>query len=350
MRKTISLAVIFCLLMILSSCTPRYIFVPVPSPEDDTTPYDVETPEMFSAMLSATGQVRLTEDVTIPEISFESGKTYDIDLNGNVLTLTTDANNKRFVVEDSSIVNISNGTLSVNVPSSSNADGFVNVGENAKLVLDGVEYTSERTGIAISEKGAVLEVRNSVITAENGFAIGTNAGVDPADIAITIDNSEIYARNNTGVLFNISGTLNIINGSLIEAAAHGVIVRCGNLNIENSTIHSTCLDNPPAYDGFKNGNWGTGNNIQFGALIIGNASIGAGYNHDTIVNIDDNSKIIIDDTAYPAVYAATANGFTTNIQTIPDEYADMLKNPDNYFISTSTTGSIVVEGETIITR
>ena len=112
MRKTIfKAAAVLCVLFIAVSCT-QYRIVPIFPPEDDSTPYDVSTPEDFVTMLTSTGRARLTADVAIETLdsviaSGEAAVSRLIDLDGHTLTVSDDSE----ISGDGTIVTMSNGTL-----------------------------------------------------------------------------------------------------------------------------------------------------------------------------------------------------------------------------------------------
>ena len=290
-------------------------------------------------MLSAAGQVRLTEDVTIPEISFESGKTYDIDLNGNVLLLKSDTTEVPFVVPEGSTITLSNGELNldINLPSSDKA--AISVEKGGTFTLDNVDYSTEMTGILIDDDSSALNILDSSITTEKGYAVGTNASGNPVDLVINIRGSELLAKQCCALLFNINGTLNI-SDSYIEAGAQAVIVRGGTANITDSVLYTNCEDPYTAYEPYFESNWKTGNALQYGTLIMGNTT--TGYDYPTTVTVDNNTRISIKEGPMPAVYAAASNNQPVTI-IIPDTYAGMLKQDGNHYFA-SATDSITVNG------
>ena len=94
MRKRIlCVGLIALAVLMMTACQPRYIFWPMPD-MDKSTPYDVASPEEFTAMLATSGQARLTDDIELTALKFEENagskeEPRSIDLNGNTLTVPT---------------------------------------------------------------------------------------------------------------------------------------------------------------------------------------------------------------------------------------------------------------------
>ena len=70
MRKRIlCVGLIALAVLMMTACQPRYIFWPIPD-MDKSTPYDVASPEEFTAMLATSGQARLTDDIELADTYF----------------------------------------------------------------------------------------------------------------------------------------------------------------------------------------------------------------------------------------------------------------------------------------
>ena len=203
MKTLFKTLIILLVLLTAASCT-QYRFIPFPLPEeDDSTPYDVTTAEDFSEMLSTTGQARLTSNISISNLPVEKNGSYNIDLNGNTLTLNaaSSADTDRLVISEGAnlVINGNGGTFSISIPSeSSSSKAFIKLNPNSSLTLNNVTYRSERTGILVDQTAAELNINNSTIIAGGGYAVGTNASNAVEGIKININNSNLYADNGTG--------------------------------------------------------------------------------------------------------------------------------------------------------
>lgn len=320
----ISIALI--LMLVAVSCT-QYRFFPFPLPdEDDSTPYDVSTSESFEEMLRTTGQVRLTSSISVSDFPIEEDENYSINLNGKTLTLNAASADGRLVIAKGSKVRINGngGTLKISIPSVTDPSiAFIKLQPNSSLTLNNVTYNSARTGILVDQTAAELNINNSTIIAGGGYAVGTNASNAVEGIKININNSNLYADNGTGLLFNIPSSLNIVN-SHIEGGAQALIVRGGTATI---TAASELVSNGKVkaadYAQYDNGQWGTGNAVQYATLVVGNAT--TSYNYTTDCTVDDSTKITMSTTGYPRVYVASANdkNVVLNIaETIAEEIID----------------------------
>ena len=162
MKTLFKTLIIMLVLLTAASCT-QYRFIPFPLPgEDDSTPYDVSSAEDFSKMLSTTGQVRLTANISVSSLTLpENIKEYSIDLNGN--TLMADASIP-LEIPDGTSMKISNGTFQTNNEGAASNISNLIVGEDSDLILDNVTYNAGPSGIYLYSPNATAEILNSVIT------------------------------------------------------------------------------------------------------------------------------------------------------------------------------------------
>lgn len=161
--------------------------------------------------------------------------------------------------------------------------------DNTKLVLDGVELSTNQTGLMVADcnKNVTIEVLNSKITAAL-YGISTNASKPTSDnIKIKISNSEITTKSsdgdNTGVLFNVIGSVEIEN-STITGDRQALILRGGEGHkITNSTLVVT--GNNSITTEYINENWNSGNEVPLASLVIGNRS--GSYQYKTSVELNN---------------------------------------------------------------
>lgn len=303
----ISIALI--LMLVAVSCT-QYRFFPFPLPdEDDSTPYDVSTSASFEEMLRTTGQVRLTSSISVSDFPIEEDENYSINLNGKTLTLNAASADDRLVIAEGSNVRINGngGTLKISISSVTDpSKAFIKLQPNSSLTLNNVTYNSDETGILVDQNAAKLNINNSTIIANGGYAVGTNASNAVEGIKININNSYLYANNGTGLLFNIPSSLNIVN-SHIEGGAQALIVRGGNATIKNnSVLVSNGTVEASGFDQYVDGNWEDGNAVPYATLVVGNATENS-YEYSTTCSVDDSTSIVMKTPNRPKVYVASAN-------------------------------------------
>ena len=243
----------------------------------------------------------LSTDYKIDAIIIDSD-TY-IDLNGNLLSFVD------IDVEDGATLTIENGMLyctygdQVNVAS-------IYVDQGCSLYLENVDYYTKSTAIYVRGDAAIADVRDSVIHSE-GYSITTNAGsTDNYYVKVNVSDSVIYGdedRAGTAILMNVPAVTTITD-SYIHGYFHGVVIRGGTATITGSEIVNT-MDDDSLADYFDNRNWGTGNTINFGALVLGNKSTSA-YQYPTNVTIEDT--VVTSDglcaDSFPAVYVWANEG------------------------------------------
>ena len=323
----------------------------VSSSIDATTPYDVATAEEFQTMLQQEKKVILTADITAPLISLTSGESYEINLNSHTLTLSdvlsgTDYGTAVFVSRGS-LLEISNGNI-IYSDSSSGNDAAFQVDYGSTLSLVNIDLESSATGIALFNENTKLFLENCYVSGAGYYAVCTNASTACEGTAVDISNSRIvHTGENAALLFNVNGTLTLTD-SYVEGGHQGLIARGGTVSIVNSDICSNGKGDIEGNENIllfhQNGTipWGSGNQVAYAALVIGNALTGTGYNYDTVVNLDDNSSVSmqinegVNDGA-ARIFIASANGYSATLNSNNTAYRnemvanDWIWGPSCYF-------------------
>ena len=237
----------------------------------------------------------LSTDYKIDKISIGSD-TY-IDLNGHLLSFVD------ISVGSSATLMIEDGMLYCTFAGDANVSSIY-VDQGCSLYLENVDYYTKSTAIYVRGDAAIADVRNSVIHSE-GYAVSTNAGsTDNYHVKVNVSDSVIYGdedRAGTAILMNVPAETTITD-SYIHGYFHGVVIRGGTATITGSEIINTSDDETYA-DYFDGRNWGTGNTINLGALVLGNKNPSA-YQYPTNVTLEDT--VVTSDglsaDAFPAVY------------------------------------------------
>lgn len=238
--------------------------------------------------LEAGKDVILFKDVTLSDPLTISSST-QINLQGRTLTIN-DIKIKTSGDSNTEVV-FRNGKIQRTAPTTNTAISTVSAYENTKLVLDGVELSTTQSGLfaANNNDNITIEVLNSKIEAAC-YGIGTNATIPnpSSNIKLVIKNSEITTKSsdgdNTGVLFNVKGSVEIEN-STITGDRQALILRGGEGHkITNSTLVVTGNNNITKE--YTSGNWGSGNEVPLASLVIGNRSSSA-YKYNTSVELNN---------------------------------------------------------------
>ena len=260
-----------------------------------------------AAIESGQALVMLADHTITSEVTLTGN--LSIDLNGSVLVfqLINVENEAVLTVTDNGEVR---GALygtdrgAVNLSS-------IYVDAGSSLILDGINYYSEGTAVYVRGDAASVDVVDNTVIHSWGYCISTNAAtVDNYDVIINVDSSALYAdeRSGTAVLINVPGSLSI-NNCTVKGYMHGVVVRGGTAVITGSSI-TLEIDDDSLSDYFDNENWGSGNTINLGALVMGNKS--TSYQYPTSVTITDSTVTVQGDAAgsYPVayVYSNTRDG------------------------------------------
>ncbi len=259
----------------------------------------------------------------------------DIDLNGQELKI---GGTTPIVLNSSKSISLKDGTLVLENQNSRRVG--IAICEGGNLELNDVNMTATDVSMVV-DKGtnkATVDIIDSVITSTDNYILSTNAGNPEtgADVVINIKNSTLIAQNSdsTAVLMNVPGTLNI-EDSHLEANRQGLIVRCGNATVNNSTVKSnvtTDMIQQNSWDYYDNNKWGSGNEVPVAAVVVGNrgAEGAISYPYDATLTSINSSFIIANNLP---VYAAGYNGHTATISGI--DSADVIQ-------STGFGGNVVI--------
>lgn len=339
MKNFVRITFILLLLLSFSSCT-QYRFFPVIPPADDSTPYDVSTPEAFEEMLNTSGQARLTSDIEISTLSFgaESPVARSIDLNGKTLSISDTAG---LVVKNGSQLTIRDGNIETSMEGLENiAKCAVSVLGSSSVVFDNVEYHSAGSGVFVYNDNSSFVATDSTIIADGAYGVGTNASNPQRNVSITLDNTDVTSGY-IAVFFNVQGNLNIFD-SIITSGQVAVLARCGTANISNSHIHSTGSmpgTEDPGYC-FEADKWGGGNAVAYAALTIGNGK-GEAYDFDATVTLSstevemDVTQGVNDDAC--RIFVASTNNMTGKFITDNEDYiAEIKENKHSKWIGPKT--------------
>lgn len=259
----------------------------------------------------------------------------DIDLNGQELKI---GGTTPIVLNNNKSISLKDGTLVLD-----NRNGRrvgIAIYEGGSLELNDVNMTANEVSMVVDRgtNNATVDIIDSVITSTDNYVLSTNAG-DPetgANVVINIKNSTLITQisDSTAVLMNIPGTLNI-EDSHLEANRQGLIVRCGNATVNNSTVKSnvtTDVIQQNSWDYYDNNKWGSGNEVPVAAVVVGNrgAEGAISYPYDATLTSINSSFIIANKLP---VYAAGYNGHTATINGI--DSADVIQ-------STGFGGNVVI--------
>lgn len=259
----------------------------------------------------------------------------DIDLNGRELKI---GGTTPIVLNSSKSISLKDGTLVLENQNSRRVG--IAICEGGNLELNDVNMTATDVSMVV-DKGtnkATVDIIDSGITSTDNYILSTNAGNPEtgANVVINIKNSTLIAQNSdsTAVLMNVPGTLNI-EDSHLEANRQGLIVRCGNATVNNSTVKSnvtTDVIQQNSWDYYDNNKWGSGNEVPVAAVVVGNrgAEGAISYPHDATLTSTNSSFIIANKLP---VYAAGYNGHTATINGI--DSADVIQ-------STGFGGNVVI--------
>ena len=250
------------------------------------------------------GDYILNEDVTLSNLTFESGKKVNIDLNSHTLALNS---NSTIEIKDGAQVGIKNGTIkALNIPDGTKS--LFNIQKDSSIMVDNA--TIDTTGTALFPQGnaASVTVTNSIIKA-GVYAVGTNAsGPDNYGVNITLSNSEFSAphgfkdadNDNCVVMINVPGTLKM-NQCKVIGDRQALVVRSGTVSVTDCVIVNTGEYSDHSLH--LNSNWKSGNEFPMASILVGDRSGGKAYSQaDSSLSIY-NTIITSEGSDVPAIYA-----------------------------------------------
>ena len=258
------------------------------------------------------GKITFTSDVTISigDLSTaldsqleNSNNKLEIDLSGFTLNITNPDKGKFGVqIEQNADITIRNGKIVAQQQLDGGHSLFAPKSD-VSFTLDHVTLTTNGTGIYAAGSATAVIVKNSTINAE-GYAIGTNASADESGKPIYSYNVNINVSKSTlnapiGALINVPGSLDISN-SEINAQYQGVIARGGSTTINNTEISLSSVTDADEYKKYESQDWGTGNAVPMGGIVVGNRY--NSYNYPASCTVSGSTSVTVPE-GTNAVYA-----------------------------------------------
>lgn len=233
-------------------------------------------------------------------------------LNGN--TLKTDNS-----------VNLNKGETLIITDGNLSCGQIVAASEGAELTLKNTTATVSDILVDHGINEATINIEDSDITASANFGISTNASDSESgkNVVINVKNSKIVGKDPingndcTGILFNIPGTLNVTS-STISGGRQGMIVRCGTVNVTDSTITKTSAVKDidiDAKDDYTTTNWSQGNMVVAAPLTIGNFQSGGStsYAQDAVVTLNNVTIVKQEQDNGPLVYLGSNDNYAAKL-------------------------------------
>ena len=242
---------------------------------------------------------------------FPIAKDSYIDLNGKTLIVTGASSS--YVLHGYSLT-ITNGNLNFN--GVGDTTGALIAQKDSSITLDGVTFTT--TGCALFPMGnaAEINVSNSTVNAKS-YAVSTNAAVSTnSGVIINLENSDL--TSNTGILFNVVGTLNM-NNCVVNSVMQSVIVRGGTATIENCTLNNSLPKEDIDAHYFENSEWGTGNAVPLAAIVVGNRTAKS-YEYPASATLIDVVTNVSEGALNVYLYGNTAENDATLTYSYTDEF------------------------------
>lgn len=306
----------------------------------------------YKAAIETGKELVLLDDFTIEKMEVVSKLV--IDLNQHTLAFDTVATGTS--EDGASVANltIKNGTLYGQTLYNENGKedctrGSISVYSGCTVELSNVRYYTEATALYVCGPGATANVVGGSVIHAIGFCIGTNALTsEHYGVIINVSGSSLYADKaidgaQAAILFNVPGNLNITD-STIQGYCQGVIVRGGTAVIQGSEIVNTMVDQSFVFPLADDANWGSGNNLPNGGLVIGNKSSPSSYQYPSDVSLVDTKITCNGDKASysPAIYAYSNESEGNGIELVYDDCVfTNSAGSDNIVLANEESGNIV---------
>ena len=252
------------------------------------------------------GVITLEEDVTMQASAIQSAletlytdtDAIVIDLAQHTLTITQpdDTAGTGIRITQGNSLTIRNGSIVANEQDDGSHSVLIPLSDTS-LIMENVNMTTNGTALYPAGDASNVEVRDCNITA-GVYVVGTNAKVADGELIyscnvnISLVDSKLSAvgyENNDGqtctVMINVPGTLNIDNCT-IRGGTQAVLIRGGDATITDSNISIDNTYTGTDYNQYKGQNWGSGNSVPIGAIIVGNrGNTGSAYHYPASCDI-----------------------------------------------------------------
>lgn len=252
------------------------------------------------------GVITLEDDVTMQasaiqralETLYTDTDAIVIDLAQHTLTITQpdDTAGVGIRITQGKSLTIRNGRIVANEQANGSHSVLIPLSDTS-LIMENVNMTTNGTALYPAGDASNVEVRDCNITA-GVYVVGTNASVADGkliysyNVNISLVDSTLSAvgyKNNDGqtctVMINVPGTLNIDNCT-IKGGTQAVLIRGGDATITDSNISIDNTYTGTDYDQYKGQNWGSGNSVPIGAIIVGNrGNTGSAYHYPASCDI-----------------------------------------------------------------
>jgi hypothetical protein len=218
----------------------------------------------FREIIKNGGDAALEADMAITE-SFNINKDLTLDLNGKTITGSVGA--PLFNVDGAKLVLKGTGTVSnnrhiavinnggeVTIEDGSyntSYEGFKAIGEGSKIVMNGGTLNSTECGLGVNH-GAMLEFNGGTVLTSDNMGIGTNGSDGEGGNTIIMNGGEIVGSITSndyeaiGVYIANNDTFIMNGGSIIGNGGAGIVMRAGNVTINNGYIEGKSSENRPA--------------------------------------------------------------------------------------------------------
>ncbi len=238
--------------------------------------YTEVSAENLKDKLADGGSMALDEDISLTtEEPYSIDEDTVLDLNGKTLRIDATASKKSSIaVPEGKTLTIRGGNLALTGPDSGSAIDNV----KGNIVFENVNYKATAgSGILYVGNGSHVTIKDCNFEINGYYGISTNANSDNGvqnDSSVDIIGSTISVSNsaydNAGILFNVGGKYSITD-TTINAQRQGIIVRSGDLTLNNVIINKT-HDFVNATR--ESGSFGSGNEVPQAALFLGNGDNG----------------------------------------------------------------------------
>lgn len=311
----------------------------------------------FLETADGSGNIVLTEDVTLTSYVHITDQKITVNLNNHKLTRTTGAT--LFYVTGGTL-EVNNGTIEskpasgegavwaqgnstvklsgVVISATGESNIAVDVRGSSNVTMTNCTITSDYAPVAVWQGAPTLMVIGSTLTSKNYFGLVTHGSNTGPNTNITVDRSIIESKPKTACgIYLPAGILTIKDGSTISGGA-GIVVRGGTLKMEGGTVTATGTGTVDIGDASyptvpaagiavdKNSAYNKGN---VSVSISGGTVNGSGENA-AVVTFTENGKDTGGDTK-PAGISITGGTFSGSVSRYVDsKYKFEAKNSSGY--------------------
>lgn len=313
----------------------------------------------FFIKLSDSATVSITDISEFNEAlkpSKGGSKDITVDLNKGTIEWTDES--KGICLSSNCSLTLMNGTVKFTSSKEDDNTSAISVEAGAILTLNNVTLNSINGACVAASNTAKAKIEGCTLKGSSyGICVKKGAGKGTADISI----AQTYIEAAVAVFCGTAATVNISDSSILNGKRNALIVRVGNITINDSTLKiGTLPAKPYLYAnfvlGFEEGYWQSGSTVPAAVLTLGDYSEDdAAYTGEVDIELTNVTLKTPNASKVPKILLAAHSEDKTVTLTYDDSYSCEIDQDDLVVygadlddISAEHFGTMTVNGEEVV--